>query len=89
MDGHSRGEGVQAVGERGVVAANEAPLVLLNVVNFTRHIVITSYDVDFVLDEKGFVADTKLVHLVEGFPALGGDVKEVDFAVSVCVFATD
>jgi hypothetical protein len=35
------------------------------------------------------VADTKLVHLVKGFPALGRYIKEVDFAVSVCVFTTD
>ena len=55
MDGHSRGEGVQAVGERGVVAANEAPLVLLNVVHFATHVVVAANDVDLPLEEERLV----------------------------------
>lgn len=61
-DGNGGRERVQRVAEQGVVARDETPLVLADVVDFARHVVVTTDHIYFVLEEEGLVADAELVH---------------------------
>ena len=63
-DGDCRREGVERVAEEGVVAGDEAPLVLTDIVDLARHVIVTTDHIDFVLEEEGLMADTELVHRV-------------------------
>lgn len=83
------GEGVERVAEEGVVRRNEAPLVLSDVVDFARHVVVAADHVDFVLEEEGLVRDAKLVHRVERPPGFRLHVEQVHFTIAIGVLASD
>ena len=86
---NGRRERVKRVTEERVVAADEAPLVLTDVVDFARHVVVATDHIYFVLEEERLVADAKLVHRVQTTPSLALHIEQMHFAVSICVLAAD
>ena len=89
LDGHRRAERVQAIRKKSVVARDEGPLVLLDVVNLATHVVVAANHVDFALKEERLVRNAQLVHRLQLLPGLGHRVEQVHFTVSVRVFATN
>mmetsp|Transcript_13690 Transcript_13690/g.23336 ORF Transcript_13690/g.23336 Transcript_13690/m.23336 type:complete len:208 (-) Transcript_13690:1348-1971(-) len=88
-DGDGRAEGVEGVGEQRVVGGDEAPLVLLDVVDLAGHVVVAADHVDLVLQEEGLVAHAQLVHVVHRLPVLAVHVEQVHLPVPVRVLASD
>ena len=54
-DRNRRREGVETVSEQRVIRRYKAPLVLSNVVDLARHVVISANDVDLSLEEETLV----------------------------------
>ena len=84
-DGHRTTERVQTIREQLVVAGDEAPLVLADVVHLARHVVVASDHVDLPLQAETLVRDSQLVHGLELLPRLGHCVEQVHFSVAVRV----
>ena len=61
----------------------------MDVVDFAWHVVVAANYVNFVLDEEWLVANSKLVHVVEGLPVLCVQVEQMDLAVTVGVLTTN
>ena len=88
-DGHRRGEGVKGVSEERVIAGDEGPLVLADVVHFATHVVVAANNVNLILEEEGLVRDSELVHRVQRLPSLAVHVEKMHFAISVRVFSAN
>ena len=89
LDGHRRAERVQAIRKKSVVARDEGPLVLLDVVHLATHVVVAANHVDFTLKEERLVRNAQLVHRLQLLPGLGHRVEQVHFTVSVRVLSAD
>ena len=50
-----RREGVETVSEQRVIRRYKAPLVLSNVVDLARHVIVSANDVDLPLEEEALV----------------------------------
>ena len=50
-----RREGVETVSEQRVIRRYKAPLVLSNVVDLARHVIVSTNDVDLPLEEEALV----------------------------------
>jgi len=72
----------------GVVRGNETPFVFADVIDFTTHVVITSYNINFVLEKETLVRDAKLIHGVQVLPGLGCCVEQMDFTISVRILSS-
>ena len=69
-DSNGRTEGVERVGQKKVIRRDKTPFVFFDVIDFAAHVVVTSDHINLVLNKEGLVADTQLVHMMQGFPAL-------------------
>lgn len=88
-DGDGRRERIQWVAKQRVIAGNETPLVFSNVVDLTRHVVVASYYVDFVLEEEALVRNAQLIHWVQWLPGFTVHIEQVHFSISVRVLTSN
>lgn len=86
---NGRTERIERVGKLRIVRRNEAPLILFDIVHLTRHVVVTTDHINFILNEERFVAYSQLVHVVKRFPVFAVHIEQVHFSISVRVLSTD
>ena len=84
-----RAKGVERIAKEWVVGGDEAPLILPNIIDFAWHVIVATYDIDFILNIEGFVADTKLVHVVQGLPILSVQIEQVNLSITVRILSAN
>jgi len=86
---NSWAEWIQWISQQWIVARDETPLVLFDVIDFTGHIIITTDNEYFILNEERFVTYPQLVHMMQRLPVLCIHIKQMYFSVTIGILTTD
>ena len=58
-----------------VIRRNKTPFILMDVIHFATHVIVTSDHINLVLEQKALVRDSQLIHRVKVFPSFCASVE--------------